>query len=473
MKRTLIKHTKRNRESDSDVSDSDSSFELPKKKMPFGEYKKKYDDVMKEISNRNITMTDVFKLNLSMDEYVWFMEHINILKNLDENTEDKIRIKSLIYQKYGALKNVNITMLNKIKDESKVDDDIVIRILNSDHPDSVKAILYKKYKRCFDAVNVSGMSDEFVKTIEWIDNVLNLPTKITHIGPSDDGNDIHNSLIGLWKALNKNIYGLQHVKEKVMETMCAKLLDPENKGKILILSGPPGVGKTAIALSIAEAIKKPFDQISFGSIKDSSVLTGHSSTYIGAVPGLFVKILLKFKRLDIVTLLDELDKIPDTPEGKSISSVLLHVLDRTQNHRFRDMYMSEIIIDLSKMIFIGTVNDINNVDPTLLDRATIIEMNGYDVNEKAEIAIDHMFPKIRKELGFISTDLILEKHEMRYLIKNKTENQMGMRDVEKKIYQLCERLSLLKHAKGITFSYKLTDVKFPHKISENTIDKLL
>jgi ATP-dependent Lon protease len=397
------------------------------------------------------------------------MEHLKISNKLEEYSEDKLRVKNMIYQKYINLKNVNIGMLNKIKIDSKVDDDIVLRILSSDHPDTVKAILYKKYKRCFDNAGSNGMSDEFFKMIEWVDNVLNLPTKINHT----DKNDIHDKLIKLWRSLNNNISGLQHVKEKVMESMCSILLNPENKGKIIIFVGPPGVGKTAIALSISEALGKPFDQISFGSVKDSSVLTGHSSTYIGAVPGLFTKILLKSSRLDTVVLLDELDKIPDTSEGKSISSVLLHILDRTQNHRFRDMYMTEIIIDLSKMIFFAAANDLKNVDPVLLDRMAIIELNGYDLLEKTNIAIKHMFPRIRKELGFSETDLILDEQQMKYLIKNKTENQLGMREVERKIYQLCERLSLLKYAKEIPFSYKMTCVKFPHRIDENTINNLL
>jgi ATP-dependent Lon protease len=469
MKRTFIKNTKkRPRESDSD-SDSTDSINSNKKILTFNEHKSKYDSVMKEISERNITMNDVFKLNLPMDEYVWFMEHLKISNKLEEYSEDKLRVKNMIYQKYINLKNVNIGMLNKIKIDSKVDDDIVLRILSSDHPDTVKAILYKKYKRCFDNAGSNGMSDEFFKMIEWVDNVLNLPTKINHT----DKNDIHDKLIKLWRSLNNNISGLQHVKEKVMESMCSILLNPENKGKIIIFVGPPGVGKTAIALSISEALGKPFDQISFGSVKDSSVLTGHSSTYIGAVPGLFTKILLKSSRLDTVVLLDELDKIPDTSEGKSISSVLLHILDRTQNHRFRDMYMTEIIIDLSKMIFFAAANDLKNVDPVLLDRMAIIELNGYDLLEKTNIAIKHMFPRIRKELGFSETDLILDEQQMKYLIKNKTENQLGMREVERKIYQLCERLSLLKYAKEIPFSYKMTCVKFPHRIDENTINNLL
>jgi ATP-dependent Lon protease, bacterial type len=393
-------------------------------KLTFNEHKTKHDMVMKEMLMRDITMNDVFKLDLPMDEYIWFMEHLKILNKLEEYSEDKFRVKTVVYQRYMNLQSIDINMLNKIKCDSKVDNNIVTRILESTHSDSVKAILYKKYKRCSDNAGTTGMSDEYFKMIEWVDNVLNLPTRIIH----NEMDSINTKLIKLWKSLNDNISGLQHVKEKVMETMCAKLLDPENKGKILLFVGPPGVGKTAMALLIAESLGKPFDQISFGSIKDSTMLTGHSSTYIGAVPGLFTKILLKSGRLDTVVLLDELDKIPDTSEGKSISSVLLHVLDRTQNHRFRDMYMTEIVIDLSKMIFFAAANDLKNIDSVLLDRTTIIELSGYDLDQKTNIAAKHMFPRIKKELGFSETDLILKDKEIKYLIKNKT-----------KINQECEK----------------------------------
>jgi ATP-dependent Lon protease len=468
MKRSFLKYSQNDSNNDKDFSDNEETFKSSKK-LSYDEHKTKYSEINKEILQREINMNHIFELDLPMDEYIWFMEHIRILKEMDPNTEERYRVKNMIYQRYINLKDVDFVKLNKIKTDSGVECDIVSKILNSDHPDSVKAILYRKYKRCYDNTHGGGASDEIFKIIEWVDNVLDLPTRIKNVSKSTT----HDKLIKLWKSLNNNISGLTHIKEKVMETMCAKLLDPENKGKILTLVGPPGVGKTAVAMSIAESLEIPFDQISFGSVKDSVVLTGHSSTYIGAIPGLFTKILLKSKRLDTLVLLDEIDKIPDTPEGKSISSVLLHVLDRTQNHRFRDMYMPEIVLDLSKMIFLSAANSLETIDPVLMDRMTIIEITGYSLGEKIEIVNKHLFPRIKKELGFSDLDLTITDEELEYLIINKTENQSGMREIERKIYQLCERLSLLKHAKGITFSYKLNNVKFPYKIDINTINKLL
>lgn len=469
MRRT---HMKRERDESQDEVDSligekrprQMSFDLTNK-----DNKDNYENVEKEILFRELTMIDIFKLDLPLNENVWFMEHLRILKELQPNTLERLRIKNMIYDKYIALKNVDRVKLAKIKSETDLSGNIVAKIINSNHPDEVKTILYKKYKRYYDNVSEGNSSDELFKIIEWIETVLDLPTKtgIPSLLPTDQ------KLAKLWNSLNKHITGLTHVKEKIMETMSTKIQNPNGKGKILTFVGPPGVGKTAMADAIAEAMEMPFDHISFGSVKDSTVLTGHSSTYIGATAGMFTKVLLKSGRLDTVVLLDEIDKIPNTVEGVSIASVLYHVLDKTQNNRFKDMYMPEISIDLSKMIFLLSANSLENIDPLIRDRMTVVEINGYTVQEKVEISTNHIFPKIRKETGFSENDIYIGKKELQHLIINKTNGSPGMRDIEKKIEQLCERLALLKYTKSINFSYKCGTIKFPLTITTDIIDKLL
>lgn len=451
------------------IEDYDEN-ETKRQRLSYDKHKKKHDEISNEIMRRNITLGDVLELDLPIDEYVWFSEYFTILRKMEPNTEEKYKMTNMIYKKYQNLKNVDMKKLNKVKNDSGVENDIVSRILNSEHSDGVKAILYKKYKRYYD--NTDRTSDEFTKMMDWIDNVLDIPVsfspnKLNH-------SELNMILVTLWKNLNNNTYGLNHVKEKIMEVMCAKLLDPNGKGRILTLVGPPGVGKTTIAVLIAQALNIPFDQISLGSVKDSTVLTGHSSTYIGAVPGLFANILLKSKRLDNVILLDEIDKIqPNTQEGRSISSVLLHVLDRTQNDNFRDLYMPEIHLDLSKILFICAANNLDEIDKVLLDRMTVIELDGYSIAEKIGIVKQHLFPKIYTELGFSAKELTFGDNDIKYMIENKTDMCPGVRDCEKKIYQLCERIALIKYAKDIPFSFNIANIKFPLTITRNIIDKLL
>jgi ATP-dependent Lon protease len=424
-------------------------------------YDKKLEDVKQNLIDRTITMEKILALDLPMEENVWFLEHINILKeNKGGYTEENYKIKTMIYQKYTHMANIDIKKLKQIKDDSGISDDIITKILNSEHNDDIKTLLYKKYKR---VTENSNSSEEIYKVKEWVDTVLSVPTKVKH----NEKISIENKLQNIWKKMNDEIFGLINVKEKIMETMCAKLINNNNKGRIICLVGEPGVGKTAIAKCISEALNMPFDQISFGAITDSSLLIGNGNVYISSSCGLFTKVLIKSKSLDMVLLLDEIDKISNI----SISSVLLHALDRTQNNRFKDMFIPEIPIDLSNILFILTVNSLDKIDPILQDRLDIINIPGYNLNEKITIVENHVFPKIKKELELSNKDIILTKNIIEYII-NKTPTQTGMRDIERAIYKLCQRIILLKHSINIDLSYNI-NIKFPLNVDKKIVDSLL
>jgi ATP-dependent Lon protease len=422
-----------------------------------------------EINCRDVKLENILALNLPMDDNIWFIEHLDIMECMEPNTTETYKIKNMIYQKYINLKSIsNIESLSQMIQNSGTNDSTIQRIIKSPHPHMIKAILYRKYKRCYDAMNEGG--DEMFKIIDWIDTVLDLPVA----GNTPVSNQtIDLRIKKLWNALGQSISGLNHVKESIIETMCTKLIDPENKTNIITLVGPPGTGKTAVSSLIASALDMPFDQISFGSVKDSNMLIGHSSTYIGSGPGLFTKILLKSKRLDTVVLLDEVDKIPDSVEGKSIQSVLLHALDRTQNHRFRDMYMPEISLDLSKMIFILAANSIESVDPILRDRLSIIHISGYSLDQKVQIVGSHILPRVLSDLKFCQSDIIFDDNSIKYLIECKTTESPGMRDTERKVYKLFERIKVIQHTKNIKLSYSLPGMSFPLTIDKRVIDRLL
>ena len=240
----------------------------------------------------------------------------------------------------------------------------------------------------------------------------------------------------------------------------------------MTLVGPPGVGKTTIGSIIAGAMEIPFDQISFGSIQDAKILTGHSSTYIGAIPGLFTKILIKSQRLDMVILLDEIDKITNSPDS-NITSILFHVLDKSQNHKFRDVYIPEIPLDLSRIIFICAANSIQNIDSVLRDRMTIITLPGYNIDDKMIIARKYLIPKFIKELKFNENDIVLKDNELKYIIDHKTEKQLGVRDIERKLRNMYESIAVLKYTPDIVYSFSVPNLKFPLEIKKVHIDKLL
>ena len=419
-------------------------------------------------------MEQIYELDIEIDDYIWFQKYIKIRNEMDDDTEQKFNLTNTIYQKYLRSKDIDYRKMEKLKEDSESEKCIIKKIIDSEHSDYIKSILFKKYKLFCE--NHASYSDEYSKCLEWLDTVLSLPTRIIEPSPISNS-EIENILNKLHNFLSTKIYGLSQVKEKIMEAMCSKILNPfDTTGKILTLIGPPGVGKTSVASTIAEAMNLPFEQISFGSIQDSKILTGHSSTYIGAIPGLFTKILIKAKRLDSLVLLDEIDKITNSQDS-NISSVLLHVLDKTQNNRFKDIYIPEIPLDLSQIIFLCAANHIEQIDPILRDRMTIINLPGYTVQDKVSIAEIYLVPKFKKELRFDDNEIIIRNTELEHLISRKTKDQPGMRDVERRLKELFDRLALLKHSKNIPYSFAksthIKNIKFPVKITPMIIDELL
>ena len=430
----------------------------------------KLNEYRNKIKEKSITYDKVLKSDLSEEDTIWFIEYLDILENLDEYTEEYYRIKTQIYNKYKELQKekINQELLNKIKKIVSIDEDILNKIYNSKHTDYIKAILYKKFKSIQDL----DKTDEYFKVIEWIDNVLDIPTEIINLKETNSKKEISEMILHLKETLNSKLFGLEKVKERILEFYCAMINNPFYKKKFIALVGPPGVGKTMLAKSIAESMNLPYDQISFGSIKDASVLTGHSSTYIGARPGIFVNILKKSKVLNPVILLDEIDKINHSQEGLSINSVLLHVLDNSQNKRFQDMYMPEIHLDLSNIFFILALNNLDNIDPILKDRIHVIKIDGYTLEEKIKIGKKFILPKVLDNLMFKKNDIIISDKIMMNIISKKCQHEYGVRELEKSISTICEKINVLKYTKDseqIKLSYNISNLKFPYELTESDV----
>ena len=453
-------------DSDNEIS-NDNILPLVKRRK-LTETDKKIISVRDTIKDRDITYEKIISLDLPEDDLIWFVEHLDILEHTCKYTEDHYRMKMLIYNKFKEIEKSNIKkdVVEKLKNIANLTNDILTKIFESTHNDYIKAILYKKFK----SVEELDKTDEYFKVIEWIDTILEIPTEIKKI----NNQNIGESLLNLRDTLNTKLFGLEHVKERIIETSCAMMNNPFYKKKFLALVGPPGVGKTALAQAVAESMDLPFSQISFGSMKDASVLTGHSATYIGAKPGLFTNILKKNKILNGVVLLDELDKIPNTAEGQSINSVLLHVLDFSQNNRFQYMYMPEICLDLSNIFFILALNDVKLLDHILRDRIHVVKINGYSLEEKISIVNEFILPKILKNLSFNNGDISFTKSSIIYLISKIHNNEYGVRNLEKTISTICEKINVLRHIKNkkIKMSYNIENLKFPLILTEKYIDNL-
>ncbi len=241
------------------------------------------------------------------------------------------------------------------------------------------------------------------------------------------------------KILNKDHYGLEKVKERILEHLAVLKLKGDLKSPIICLYGPPGVGKTSLGRSIASALKRKYVRMSLGGVHDEAEIRGHRKTYIGAMPGRIIKSLIKAETSNPVIILDEIDKLGKDHQGDP-SSAMLEVLDPEQNNAFHDNYV-DIDYDLSKVMFIATANNLSTIPAPLLDRMELIEVSGYITEEKIEIARRHLIPKEMETNGLKKEHVKFTKASIEYIIENYTR-ESGVRELEKKINKIMRKIAL-------------------------------
>ncbi|WP_462217982.1 endopeptidase La [Mycoplasmoides genitalium] len=286
--------------------------------------------------------------------------------------------------------------------------------------------------------NSSSSSQESTLTKTYIDTLLNLPWW----QKSKDNSDVKN----LIKTLDKNHTGLDKVKERIVEYLAVQLRTQKNKGPIMCLVGPPGVGKSSLAKSIAEALDKKFVKISLGGVHDESEIRGHRKTYLGSMPGRILKGMTRAKVINPLFLLDEIDKMTSSNQGYP-SGALLEVLDPELNNKFSDNYVEEDY-DLSKVMFIATANYIEDIPEALLDRMEIIELTSYTEQEKIEIAKNHLIKRCLEDADLNSEELKFTDEAISYIIKFYTR-EAGVRQLERLIQQVVRKYIVAMQKDGI------------------------
>ena len=271
-------------------------------------------------------------------------------------------------------------------------------------------------------------SPDYSVQLNYLQTMLNLPWGVY----TTDNLNLKNAE----KTLNKDHYGLEKVKERILEHLAVLKLKGDMKSPIICLYGPPGVGKTSLGKSIAAALKRKYIRMSLGGVHDEAEIRGHRKTYIGAMPGRIIKNLIKAGSSNPVFILDEIDKVSADRQGDP-SSALLEVLDPEQNTAFHDNFL-DVDYDLSKVMFIATANNLNTIPGPLLDRMELIEVSGYITEEKVEIARKHLVPKELEANGMKKTDIKIPKDTLEAIIESYTR-ESGVRELEKKIGKILRK----------------------------------
>src|SRR5262245_36932689 len=305
--------------------------------------------------------------------------------------------------------------------------DVRKRIEDAKLPESVHTSAMREVDRLG---RMSAASPEYQMLRTYIDWLLDIPWPVT----TEDRIDP----VEARKVLDEDHYDLDKVKERIIEYLSVRKLKGDMKGPILCFVGPPGVGKTSLGQSIARAMSRKFVRISLGGVRDEAEIRGHRRTYIGSMPGRIVQALKQAESMNPVFMLDEIDKVSAGYQGDP-AAALLEVLDPAQNHSFRDHYL-EIPVDLSKVLFIATSNQLGTIHPALLDRMEIISLTGYSEEEKLHIARKYLLPRQMTEHGLPSGSLDVTDAAIRQVIGEYTR-EAGVRNLERQLGAICRKVA--------------------------------
>lgn len=360
-----------------------------------------------------------------------FLARENDVLAFEGEMEDKVRSQLARSQREQILRAQIRVMQGELGESDDGDDELEeyrMKILQLELPEDSEIHLLKEVDKL---AKQPYSSAESAVIRNYLDVCLEMPWNIT--------TKERLSVDAARKVLEKDHFGLEKVKQRILETIAVRQMNPEGKGQILCLVGPPGVGKTSIAISIAKALNRKLARLSLGGVRDEADIRGHRKTYIGSMPGRIIEAISRGKSMNPLLLLDEIDKLGSDYRGDP-ASALLEVLDSEQNSSFRDHFM-EIPVDLSKVMFITTANTTDTIPRPLLDRMEVIQLNSYTDEEKLEIAKQHLLPKQLKEHGLKKSQLRVEEDALRALIRDYTR-ESGVRVLERRIAALCRKADM-------------------------------
>ena len=401
--------------------------------MPFGVKEKMKLLMMESVKERLFGVMKIINREINLQ---------NLKADIRNKTREDIDEQQRNYFLQQQIKNLQAEIGNG---ESSEKQELLRKAMLKNWPDDIAKTFRKE---CDKLDNLNPQSPDFNVQLNYLQTMVNLPWGEYTIDDLD--------LKRAQRILNKDHYGMEKVKERILEHMAVLSLREDLKSPIICLYGPPGVGKTSLGKSIAEAMKRKYVRMSLGGLHDEAEIRGHRRTYVGAMPGRVIKSIQKAGSSNPVFILDEIDKVTQMTHNGDPASALLEVLDPEQNNAFHDNYL-DVDYDLSKVLFIATANNLSTIPRPLLDRMEVIEVSGYITEEKIEIAKRHLIPRELKNTGLDKPSLkpTFNKATIEKIIEQYTR-ESGVRQLEKQVNKALRKIAYKMQIDGMDSKMKIT-----------------
>ena len=364
--------------------------------------------------------------------------------------------------------NKQKTYIDKLKllnDKSSIIKPNILNVVDLNTSDKNKKIILNKVNT-FNSIGRNGSG--YTKLNNWITSVMEIPfgNYINIAGNLKTQKSKQEKIMNVKKCLDNTIYGHNQAKNMILQHLAELITNKNNLGNILTLEGPPGIGKTALIQDgISKGLGVPFHFISLGGATDSSHLEGFDYTYEGSIYGKIADILIQSKCMNPIIYFDELDKVSETNKGEEIINILTHITDQTQNSHFNDKYFSGIDLDLSKVMFIFSCNNINKVSKILRDRMFIVELDSFNYNDKIQITNNYLLPKLYKKFAYDKNKIVISDNVISYIIDHYTY-EGGVRKLKENLYELLREINL-RYIQNKKILNK--NISFPLEITIDTL----
>jgi ATP-dependent Lon protease len=350
---------------------------------------------------------------------------------------------------------------------------LMFKILSMKMPPETQSMVLSKYNSL---QSMDPGAGEYFKHRAWLEKVTSLPLGIYKEIPVKVGDGPDTCGVFMERArkcLAEAIYGQEEAKLQVLQFIASKIANPDARGMSLLLTGPPGIGKTSLIKNgIAKALNWPFQFISLGGDSDASTYTGHQLVYEGSHCGKIVNSLISAKSMSMILMFDEVDKISSTAKGEEIQNLLVHLTDPVQNGEFEDKYLSGVPLDLSKVMFTFSANDLEKIDRVLLDRMSVLQLQGYSKADKMAIAENFLLPAALKEVH-LDEKVGIGRDVLEHILEEYAKDEKGVRELKRCVEQITQKVNMLRMFNTKDLPFHIPNFQLPFVLKKNHVDLFL